>query len=144
MLISNIKLSDLTIGTILKVTPINKIFSEFYIILTDLLKEINADTKKFYWFTIKGQKLFRYNRDNRFDLNRIKKEEVFANEYPVDNYTFEIFSKKDLPLLINEKNKTSYFYKALNNEFEKNSNFGKNYHSLMIKILKDEHNISPI
>jgi len=128
-----IKLSSLHLGDVLKLTwpQINK---KEIIVLTDLLKYENADTKEFSWFDIKGRKLFIFSDLSlkpNFNLNHIKERDILSDTYDMDLECSTI-PLNELPLLINEEKKTVWFDKTLNGNL---TNIGLNYHTQMLKEL---------
>lgn len=135
-----ITLSDLHVGMILKfkvkIRTINTEpwYFDVYIVLTDLMREIITDTGEFYSYTIIGRKLFGKNLGNKknFNINQIKKEDIKSNQYYCE-HDVEIIPEKNLSLLINEKNKTIWFEKVLNDEI---TNKGINYYNIMKKEMK--------
>lgn len=132
-----IKLSDLYTGTVLKLNyQFRKIDIGYYIVLTDLLMESNADSGEFLYFTIVGRKLFLTgNSHKKFDLNQIRREEVLSDKYVID-YDCSIVPVEDLPLLINEPRKTVWFDRVLKGDIRDK---GMNFHKAMLKFLEEEN-----
>jgi hypothetical protein len=127
-----IKLSDLSIGTVLNFKNINLGY-DIYTVLTDLLREDIEG--KFYCFCIKGRRLFSRGQKTTFNINRITREDILSDNYSIENFNVAIFPTEDLPLLINEPNKTSWYSKVLKGEFDEKDFY---YHKFMLEFLSKE------
>jgi len=131
-----IKLSDLRTSDIFKVTAR---YTPFYIVISDTVLIESNENKEIVYMGIICYKLFKTGKGIRYKLNGITPQEILNDEYPVfmDHlYTFEKISEKELPLLINEPNKTIWFNRTLKKEIKGS---GSNLHKRMLDILEEEH-----
>ncbi len=134
------KLSPLKVGSVLSFkskTLRNYYF--FYIVLTDTIQITKPVDKEdeIIFFSINAYKLFGES-DIKFPLCRITPQEVLDDEYPLPNWNITPYNIKNLPLLINEPNKTKWFERALNTELR---GHGNSLYKLLNSIITDSSSI---